>query len=41
MMIQRGMRDKLDKYLNSSKDFEVEMIVSGIKWCHKLSKGHR
>ncbi|NCB70390.1 MAG: hypothetical protein EOM45_01220 [Clostridia bacterium] len=28
-MIQRGMRDKLDKYLNSSKDFEVEMIVSG------------
>ena len=29
MMIQRGMRDKLDKYLNSSKDFEVEMIVSG------------
>jgi len=29
MMVQRGMRDKLDKYLNPSKEFEVEMSVSG------------
>lgn len=29
MIIQRGMRDKLDKYLNPNKDFEVEMNVCG------------
>lgn len=29
MNIQRGMRDKLDKYLAINKDFEVEMSVIG------------
>lgn len=29
MDIQRGFRDKLEKYLNVSQDFEVELLTSG------------
>ncbi len=36
MKLQRGMRDKLDKYLNTSQPFEVTMDVQGsavyIRW---------
>lgn len=50
MMIQCRMHDKLDKYLNPSKDFEVEMSVSepavydyccfGVDGAGKLSDDH-